>query len=218
MNKQTSFNFLLSLAFFLTACGQANSILPTGNDRTVSGIPTTAGLTLTASGSTTNSLQPISISSISPTATLPPTETLSPPEAPFPTKTLTPFTETPYPSPTYIFSNVVDCDNSAYIKDVTIPDGTVVSPGETFKKTWNLKNTGTCSWTSDYSITFISGYSLGGETTTIDKKVAPGKTANITVVLTAPDAEGAFTGYWLLADKNGIGFGQLINVQVVVSH
>jgi hypothetical protein len=211
MNKQTSFIFLLSFVFVLTACGQANSISSNGNDIPALGISTAAGLTLTASSITTTSPQPTS------TSTIFPTETLHPLEVRFPTATLSPFTETPYPSPTYIFSSVFDCDNSAYVKDVTIPDGTSITPGTIFKKTWNLRNTGTCPWKKDYSIVFISGYSMDGETTTIDKYVGPGKTANIAVALTAPNAEGTFTGYWILADENGIRFGQLINVQIVVS-
>ena len=38
------------------------------------------------------------------------------------------------------------CDNSAYVSDVTIPDGTEVAPGEAFTKTWALVNTGNCTW------------------------------------------------------------------------
>ena len=169
-------------------------------------ISSNSGLTLTSSSIITAPLQPISTAIISPTATLSQTPALSP------------LTETPLPSSTYIIPNGFDCNNSAYVKDVTIPDGTIVVPGKKFKKTWNLRNTGTCPWTSEYSLTFVSGYSLDGETTTINKYVAPGKTANITILLTAPDAEGTFAGYWLLSDKNGAGFGELINVQVVVSH
>jgi hypothetical protein len=217
MNKQTSFIFLLSFVFVLTACGQANSISSNGNDIPALGISTAAGLTHTASSITTISPQPTSTPTIFPTATLPPTQTLPPLEVRFPTATLSPFTETPYPSPTYIFSNVFDCDNSAYVKDVTIPDGTSVTPGTIFKKTWNLRNTGTCPWKRDYSIVFISGYSMEGETATIDKYVGPGKTANIAISLTAPNAEGTFAGYWMLADENGIRFGQLLNVLIVVS-
>jgi hypothetical protein len=38
------------------------------------------------------------------------------------------------------------CDQAQFIKDVTIPDGTVIAPGTSFKKTWRLKNIGTCTW------------------------------------------------------------------------
>ena len=34
------------------------------------------------------------------------------------------------------------CDNSAFITDVTIPDGTVIPAGQSFTKTWRVSNTG----------------------------------------------------------------------------
>jgi hypothetical protein len=50
-----------------------------------------------------------------------------------------------------------DCDNADFVTDVTVPDGTVLDPGETFTKTWRLKNAGTCSWTPSYAHVFIWG-------------------------------------------------------------
>src|SRR5512141_2699521 len=32
------------------------------------------------------------------------------------------------------------CNNSAFVADVTIPDGTVMKPGKDFVKTWSIKN------------------------------------------------------------------------------
>lgn len=213
MKKQTWFIFFLLSVLFLAACGQAKSTSSAEADASISDIYTAVGLTLAANNTLTASPQPVdSAVVLSPAATLPPTTTLPPTES-FPALTLT-----PYPTPTYEFSNIVACNNSVYVKDVTIPDGTILKPGETFKKTWQLKNTGTCRWTEGYSIAFISGYSLDGQTTTIDKRVAAGKTANISISLTAPEVEGAFNGYWLLTDESGTGFGQLINVQIVVSY
>src|SRR5690349_12154805 len=43
---------------------------------------------------------------------------------------------------------VSTCDSAAYVKDVTIPDGTIFSPGAQFTKTWRLQNIGTCTWTT----------------------------------------------------------------------
>lgn len=44
------------------------------------------------------------------------------------------------------------CDWAQFITDVTVPDGTKYEPGETFEKTWRLKNIGTCTWTISYSL------------------------------------------------------------------
>src|SRR5512141_2290607 len=60
-------------------------------------------------------------------------------------------TDTPVPTSTatasYSYASTspyVGCEAADYLKDVTIPDGTVLSPGETFEKTWKFQNNGTC--------------------------------------------------------------------------
>lgn len=109
------------------------------------------------------------------------------------------------------------CNNSIYVSDVTIADGSVLAPGESFTKTWEFQNTGTCSWNEDYLLTFVSGNAMDGETTAIDQDVPVGYTGDISVILIAPSTEGTYTGYWRLADENGNAFGQSVYVMIVVS-
>lgn len=199
MKKHTLPSLFLMLAVTLTACGQAKPATPPTYSPE---IRTAVALTLTAGSPPTSTPLPTSTPTLLPTAS--------------PTATLPAATQTAIPSPTEDYANIESCNNSEFVSDVTVPNGTEVLPGHTFKKTWRLRNTGTCRWTEGYSITFINGFDMDGETIVISKYVAPGATANITVELTAPDAEGTFTGYWLMADENGTGFGQLINVQIVV--
>ena len=47
--------------------------------------------------------------------------------------------------------------NDSHIIGETISDGTVFEPGETFKKTWTLRNEGDCDWTTSYKLKFIEG-------------------------------------------------------------
>ena len=68
-------------------------------------------------------------------ATPPPTVTGTPPT---PTVTNTPGTVTVTVAPS-------SCDKAQFIADVTVRDGTIMSPGQTFTKTWRLKNVGTCA-------------------------------------------------------------------------
>jgi hypothetical protein len=150
---------------------------------------------------------------------------------PTPTTTM-PGTSTPLllptPAPTMVTpQNVVvsyspastakGCNDATYVSDVTIPDGTVLAPGESFAKTWKFQNTGTCTWTEDYQITFVSGTEMDGDAADIDQEVAAGDPDDISVVLVAPNSEGTFTGYWRLADENGNLFGQSVYVMIVVS-
>jgi hypothetical protein len=109
------------------------------------------------------------------------------------------------------------CDDAAYVSDVTIPDGTILAPGESFVKTWEFQNTGTCAWNRDYLLTFVSGTSMSGEAAEIDEDVATGTAGDISISLVAPTSEGTFTGYWRLADEDGNVFGQSVYIMIVVS-
>lgn len=127
-------------------------------------------------------------------------------------------TATMYPTATTLSSVPVDgCYRSAYVSDVTIEDGTEIAPGESFVKTWKLQNTGRCAWDNDYLLTFYGGDEMDGEDTTIDEYVASGNTAEVSVALTAPETDGTYTGYWILADSSGTAFGTVFYVQIVVS-
>ncbi|PWB71272.1 MAG: hypothetical protein C3F07_14710 [Anaerolineales bacterium] len=100
------------------------------------------------------------------------------------------------------------CDWVTFVKDVSIPDGTKFAPGDTFTKTWRLKNRGTCTWTPDYMLVFSGGDSMGGTTAVrLPGYVAPGQTVDVSVTLTAPDKRGHYTGYWMLRNTYGVLFG-----------
>ena len=109
------------------------------------------------------------------------------------------------------------CEDAAYVSDVSFTDNTLVLPGQTMIKTWKMQNTGTCDWSSDYSLVFVSGEQMGGSTTAIDATVSPGYQLNVSVTLTAPDTEGTYTGYWSLVDSAGNTFGAPIYITIEVS-
>lgn len=101
------------------------------------------------------------------------------------------------------------CDQAAFDKDVNYPDNSILAAGEEFTKTWRLKNTGLCTWNSNYSIVFDRGDSLGGPASSAltTGSVAPGETVDISVELTAPDTPGTYQGYWKLRNQAGQKFG-----------
>lgn len=132
-----------------------------------------------------------------------PTQTPLPPTA-IPTSTPVPATNTPPPTATA----VTYCDWVSFVKDVTVPDGTTFSPGETFTKTWRLKNRGTCTWTPDYMLVYTSGTQMGGTTAVrLPGYVSPGQTVDVSVTLTAPDTSEKYVGYWMLRNPSGALFG-----------
>src|SRR6185503_18556942 len=76
-----------------------------------------------------------------------------------PTATLIRITVTASQVPPTITPAPTACpnDDSNFVKDVTVPDGTHFAPGAAFNKTWRLRNSGPCTWTTDYQFHFSSG-------------------------------------------------------------
>lgn len=100
------------------------------------------------------------------------------------------------------------CDWAKYVADVTVPDGTTFSGGTAFTKTWRLKNNGSCTWTTGYSLVFSSGEKMGGpDAVPLPTTVAPGQTVDISVNLTAPTVGGSYRGFWQLKNASGGLFG-----------
>lgn len=105
-------------------------------------------------------------------------------------------------------ASATTCDWVQFISDVTVPDGTKYEPGATFKKTWRLKNIGTCTWTTSYSLVFDSGAQMGAPASiNFPSSVAPGQTIDINVDMTAPNSPGHYIGYWKFKNASGVLFG-----------
>jgi hypothetical protein len=114
------------------------------------------------------------------------------------------------------------CNNSQFISDVTIPDGTVLDPGKNFVKTWEVKNTGSCTWDDGYALVYIGGsnpnldpYNL--EFKTKDTFVAGGATTNLSLTLTTPCTPGEYQGSWRMRNDQGAYFGTYLTVIVKVT-
>ena len=159
----------------------------------------------------TAAAQTIEAKPVKSTSTSLPTSTVEPSITPTVTETIAP---SPIP-PTSPVKNF--CDNSAFIVDVTIPDHTVLAPMQVFEKTWRFLNTGTCTWTEGYTIIFLKGDLMGGNTRAINQKVAPQQQVDVTVRFTAPGTPGDYTGFWRLANSRGAPFGEAVSIVIKVS-
>jgi hypothetical protein len=99
-------------------------------------------------------------------------------------------------------------DAAALIRDVSIPDGTLMDPGESFSKIWRMRNTGTCTWTQEYELIFLSGQHMGAYTIVpLRGKVTPGQVVDLSVAMKAPTYPGTYWGYWILRNELGAIFG-----------
>jgi hypothetical protein len=114
------------------------------------------------------------------------------------------------------------CNNSSFVSDVTIPDGTVLNPGENFQKVWQVKNTGSCTWDEGYALVYIGGSSPNLDPYNFEFKkssdfVAGGSTVDLALNLTTPCTPGEYQGSWRMRNDQGAYFGTYLTVIVKVT-
>ncbi len=108
-------------------------------------------------------------------------------------------------------------DDSEFVSDVTVPDGTPFGPNSLFYKTWRVRNTGSCTWDASYQLTFLSGDRMSGpRSAPIGEPVEPGEEVDLSVTLIAPEAAGTYLGQWQLFAPDGTPFGTTPYVLIVV--
>jgi hypothetical protein len=121
-----------------------------------------------------------------------------------PTPNMTSMSSTDVPTPA--------CSNRAeFVKHLTVSDRTALEPGQIFVKMWQIRNTGTCTWDTDYTLVFYSGEKMGAPPSLpLDHAVSPGETIDLTIHMVAPLNTAFITGNWVLQDPNGniFGFGE----------
>lgn len=109
-------------------------------------------------------------------------------------------------------------DKAIFVADVTIPDGTVLAPKAAFTKTWKLQNSGTTTWTTSYTLEFISGEQMGGVVSVpVPQSVAPGAQIDISVNMVAPSNPGNYQSYWKMKNTSGQFFNDSVYVMITVS-
>lgn len=186
--KKTLFAIFLIVALVLSGCNLPTPTADTDAAKTLAAQTVVAILTQTAAAGGN--------------ATPTPTETLTPEGSPTPT-----LTATASPTPT-VTGTAAPTDKVSFVTDVTVPDGTQFVAGDTFTKTWRLKNTGTSTWTTGYALVFESGDAMGYTAPVyFTSNVAPNQTVDVSVDLVAPASAGNYTGNFKLRNAAGVLFG-----------
>jgi len=112
------------------------------------------------------------------------------------------------------------CFNSKFIADVSIPDGTVFKPGDSFRKVWRIQNTGTCKWDQGFGLTIWAGSAMGGvpiHFTSSDAGVEPGGIVDLGIDMIAPSEPGDYIAHWIMIDDNHKTFGGDFTVVIKVA-
>jgi hypothetical protein len=100
------------------------------------------------------------------------------------------------------------CDAVKFVKDVTVPDNTVIMPNAPFVKTWRLRNDGSCTWTTGYAVVFVGGDQMGAPSSTpLTENVPPGNAVDLSVAMTAPGSPGTYRANFKMRNAGGQVFG-----------
>ena len=112
---------------------------------------------------------------------------------------------------------VTACNGLAYVNDVTIPDNTPMTPGQTFTKTWKVRNSGTCAWDAGFKFAFTGGDAMGGVTYTLPQSVPANTQIDISIAMTAPaNKTGSIRGNWRMSTAAGQYFGDEVYVMILI--
>ena len=120
------------------------------------------------------------------------------------------------PAPTATANPAVCYDGLEFVADITIPDNTVMDPGQDFDKIWRLRNTGTCIWDDTYRIVFVQGDQMNGGTERVQGTVRPGETYDMTIDQRAPNTPGKYGGVWQMTNGQRAAFGTRVWVKIKV--
>jgi hypothetical protein len=205
VKRHLAISIVSILAVFISACGGAST--PTEPTPDVAAVRTSAASTVEAR---------FTLTAAAFTPTSQPTSTETPePEEPEATPTAT--------SPVIaVVTNVEGtqvelCDSVAYVADVNVPDGTVMSPGQDFLKTWRVRNTGACPWGAGYVLAY-AGYSnqMSGQFVALTEVIQPGQEVEVSVQFTAPSVAGEYLSAWTMRNPQGVTFPEIIFVKIIV--
>lgn len=191
------------------ACAPAGALTPSASTWATSLAQTAAALLTSTAAAHATLVTPVP-TSLAFTASPAPTATTTPSG-----QTATPIPRLPNTPTTFVLPT--PCENdSAFVSDVTIPDGTHFAPGTPLIKTWRLRNDGVCAWTTEYTLRLVGGEAMRGATVNLPNAVPAEGSIDISVALVAPNSNGRFSGRWQLHSPEGAPVGAKPFVEIVV--
>jgi hypothetical protein len=197
--------FIILFTLLLAACAPKETPMPTPD---ISAIQTAAAETVVADILATQN----AAASLTPLAS-PTSEPIQPVGTPTVTVTMTVgLLTTPG-----ILGTPGLCDDAVFVSDSTVLDGSVMTPGQEFLKTWKVRNTGDCTWGAGYTIVY-GGYNdkMSGVAAALTTTVIPNQEVDVSVQFKAPTKAGEYLSAWRMANPGGYAFGQFFFVKIIV--
>ena len=109
------------------------------------------------------------------------------------------------------------CSNALwFLQDLSIPDGTLVSPGARLDKRWLVQNSGSCNWDQRYEIRLVAGPNMGVPVTQALFPALSGTQVTIRMNFIAPEEPGAYRSAWQAFDPQGEKFGDPFFIDIIV--
>jgi len=114
--------------------------------------------------------------------------------------------------------NSPDCvDDFTFINDLNYPDGTEVSHASIIQKQWIVQNSGTCTWTSGYTIRNVDGPAMSANPSQALTSAVPGSQVTIAITFIAPTQPGEYKSSWQPYNPAGEAFGKPFYIDIIVT-
>jgi len=104
-----------------------------------------------------------------------------------------------------------------FVADVTVEDGSPMTPQQQFVKIWKMRNEGTVAWPENTRLSYVGGDRLSNVEAVSVPVIEPGAEVDIAVDMTAPNLPGRYVGYYRLLTPDGTRFGQRVWVDIIVA-
>lgn len=111
-----------------------------------------------------------------------------------------------------------NCVNALkFLSDLTVPDGSPVSPGQKIDKQWLAQNSGTCNWGEGYRLKLVAGFPpFGAEVNQALFPARAGAEVTLQIFFVAPPVSGIYRSAWQAYDPNDLPFGETIYIEFMV--
>ncbi len=101
----------------------------------------------------------------------------------------------------------------------SIPDGAVLSPGESFIMTLRLRNAGNTTWTANYMLRFYANDPFSApKEIPLGRIVLPGEEVDIAIPMKAPLTPGNQRSDWVMSDEYRANFKDPIFFKITVTN